>query len=41
MEDSMSYKFRESVRAYWEMIKFFGIVYLFMGIIYLFAKAIR
>lgn len=41
MEDSMSYKTRESIRAYWEMFKFFGSVYLFMGIIYLIAKEIR
>jgi len=37
----MSFNVKEKILAYWEMIKFFGIVYLFMGIIYLIAKEIR
>ena len=41
MEDSMSFKNREKFREYWEMIKFFGGIYLFMSLIYLIAKEIR
>ena len=37
----MSFNAKESILAYWEMLKFFGVWALMMGIVYLIAKEIR
>ena len=37
----MSFNVRESIMAYWEMIKFLGSWALILGIVYLIAKEIR
>lgn len=37
----MSFNVKEKFREYWEMFKFFGMIYFFMSIIYLIAKEIR
>ena len=37
----MSFNVKEKFRAYWEMLKFFGMVYMFMSLIYLLAKFIK
>jgi len=37
----MSFNVKESILAYWEMFKFFGLWLLMMGIVYLIAKEIR
>jgi hypothetical protein len=37
----MSFKNREKFKAYFEMIKFFGAIYMFMSLIYLLAKFIK
>ena len=37
----MSHNMKESILAYWEMIKFMGFWVLFMGFMYLLAKFIK
>jgi len=37
----MSFNVRESILAYWEMLKFFGVWALMMGVVYIIARIIK
>ena len=37
----MSFNVRESLLAYWEMAKFFGVWALIMGLVYIIARFIK
>jgi hypothetical protein len=37
----MSFEVKESLKAYWEMFKFFGVWALIMGIVFIIAERIK